>query len=230
MNITTYPGGKNGSGTYQQIINQIPKHDLYVELFAGSAAIYKNKLPAANSLLCDIDGSVIPYLKSISSPGTIVLNCDTVQGINIFVSLLNVLHTAGTAVFCYLDPPYPFEARKSQNQLYNYEMDNSGHIALLNGMVPAIFPYAISTYDNELYSGFLGHHRKIKFNSTTRRGSAVETLYMNYPIPSELHDYRYIGNTFREREAIQRSISNTAGKINSWSSIEKNALLQQLQF
>lgn len=230
MNITTYPGGKNGSGTYQQIINQIPKHDLYVELFAGSAAIYKNKLPAAHSILCDLDPSVIPYLKSISPAGTIVLNCDTVQGIDIFVTLLNALHTAGTSVFCYLDPPYPFKARKSQNQLYNFEMNNSGHIALLNGVVLAVFPYAISTYDNELYSGYLVHHRKIQFNSTTRHGSAVETLYMNYPEPAELHDYRYIGNSFRKREAIQRSISNTANKINSWSSIEKNALLQLLQF
>ena len=34
----TYPGGKNGSGTWQRIISHIPAHRVLVELFGGSAA------------------------------------------------------------------------------------------------------------------------------------------------------------------------------------------------
>lgn len=31
----TYKGGKAGAGVYQQIINQIPPHDVYIEPFLG---------------------------------------------------------------------------------------------------------------------------------------------------------------------------------------------------
>ncbi|MFV0591542.1 MAG: hypothetical protein ACK5M7_09170 [Draconibacterium sp.] len=48
-----YKGSKNGNGTYQTIINQIPPHEVYSEWFAGSAAIYFNKLAANTTILCD---------------------------------------------------------------------------------------------------------------------------------------------------------------------------------
>jgi len=35
-----YPGGKNSAGTYQRIINQIPPHNVYIEPFAESAAVF----------------------------------------------------------------------------------------------------------------------------------------------------------------------------------------------
>lgn len=53
-----YPGGKNGAGVYQAIINQIPPHRVYIEAFAGSAAIYRHKLPARTSYLIDLDPDV----------------------------------------------------------------------------------------------------------------------------------------------------------------------------
>ena len=39
-----YPGGKNNSGSYQQIISEIPLCDIYIELFAGSAAVWRNMI------------------------------------------------------------------------------------------------------------------------------------------------------------------------------------------
>ena len=33
----TYPGGKNGAGIYQRIINHMPPHETYIEAFLGSA-------------------------------------------------------------------------------------------------------------------------------------------------------------------------------------------------
>ena len=44
----TYSGGKNGNGTFQTIINEIPRCDVYFELFAGSAAVYNNMAPVCH--------------------------------------------------------------------------------------------------------------------------------------------------------------------------------------
>jgi hypothetical protein len=43
----TYPGGKNGAGVYQRIINLMPPHRVYIEPFLGGAAIMRLKRPAA---------------------------------------------------------------------------------------------------------------------------------------------------------------------------------------
>ena len=37
----SYPGGKGSSGTYQNIINQIPEHDVYIEPFLGAGEFYQ---------------------------------------------------------------------------------------------------------------------------------------------------------------------------------------------
>lgn len=50
-----YPGGKNGYGMYQKIINQIPRHDKYIELFLGSGSILRHKRPAQQNTGVDID-------------------------------------------------------------------------------------------------------------------------------------------------------------------------------
>ena len=39
----TYPGGKNGAGIYQRIINHMPPHKTYIEAFLGSGAVLRNK-------------------------------------------------------------------------------------------------------------------------------------------------------------------------------------------
>jgi DNA adenine methylase len=75
--MAQYQGGKNGSGTYQQIINLIPPHSLYFEGFAGSAAIYFNKCRSRTSILCDISCGAIDELKLRLTMASIAENCDT---------------------------------------------------------------------------------------------------------------------------------------------------------
>lgn len=41
-----WPGGKDGSGVAQRLINQIPPHDVFVSPFLGDCAILRKKLPA----------------------------------------------------------------------------------------------------------------------------------------------------------------------------------------
>lgn len=54
-----YPGGKNGAGVYQKIINLMPPHQVYIEPFLGGGAIMRLKRPARLNIGLDLDASVI---------------------------------------------------------------------------------------------------------------------------------------------------------------------------
>ncbi|SRR6266404_4845567 len=64
LTIVNYPGGKNAPGVYQTVINQIPPHRVYIEPFAGSAAIYRYKSLAALSYLIDVDSLAVTALQA----------------------------------------------------------------------------------------------------------------------------------------------------------------------
>jgi hypothetical protein len=48
---------------------------------------------------------------------------------------------------------------------------------------------------------------------------------MNYDVPLELHDYRYLGSNFRERERIRRQQRRWAGKLARMKPLQRYALL-----
>jgi DNA adenine methylase len=50
-----YPGGKNGAGVYQTIINLMPPHDVYIEPFLGGGAIMRQKRPALLNIGLDLE-------------------------------------------------------------------------------------------------------------------------------------------------------------------------------
>jgi site-specific DNA-adenine methylase len=64
-----YPGGKNGAGVYQQLINLMPPHHTYIEPFLGSGAILRLKRPAQASIGIDADADGVDrYRELLSSP------------------------------------------------------------------------------------------------------------------------------------------------------------------
>ena len=48
---------------------------------------------------------------------------------------------------------------------------------------------------------------------------------MNYPEPLELHDYRYLGTNFRERERIHRKIARWKNRLIDMDSLERHAIM-----
>lgn len=223
-----YNGGKNGSGMYQQIISLIPGHDIYFELFAGSASIYYNKIPAAISFLMDKDHGVISSHKQLLLHGDNLICGDAISFIENAGHILNFLVTVGFSPFMYLDPPYPFSVRRSDKKLYKHEMSDTDHHRLLSAVLSLDFPVMISSYKNKMYDEILKNWFTYQFQVASRQGKRTEILYMNYPMPDQLHDYRYIGKSFRERERFKLIRQNTVAKINRLPAVLKNAIKNDL--
>jgi hypothetical protein len=88
----------------------------------------------------------------------------------------------------------------------------------------------ISGYWSELYETHLQEWRHTTFATRTRSGEqATESLWMNYPEPEQLHDYRFLGDTFRERERIRRRIERWKDRLETMPPRERNALLYALK-
>ena len=67
------------------------------------------------------------------------------------------------------------------------------------------------------------------FKSVVRGGINIEWVWMNYPEPVELHDYRFMGANFRERERIKLRKEKWVSKLKSMPILERQALLSALQ-
>ena len=73
----SYPGSNEASGVPQTIINHIPQHEYYYELFLGNGTIARWKRPAHKSFLFDIDPGVIEQWKGVFLPEGFNLFCNS---------------------------------------------------------------------------------------------------------------------------------------------------------
>ena len=213
----SYFGGKGGAGTYHTIINLMPPHGTYIETHLGGGAIIRRKKPApVLNIGIDIDPEVT---QMFSLPGVDVINDDAAR-------FLENYNFCGDE-FVYSDPPYPVETRKSATR-YNFDYTTEQHVELLEILKTLPCMVMISSYWSKLYAKSLAEWNCHSFESQTRRGKAVEWLVYNYPRPTELHDYRYLGDDFRERERIKRKRKRWIGRISKMPTLERNAMLAEL--
>jgi len=222
----TYNGGKEASGVYQAIINQIPPHDVYIEGCLGNGAIFRKKsLAPGSSIGLDKDGDVIRKWESMKPEPCIRLyKKDLLKYLEfLFTSPLN-----NRLTFIYIDPPYLRSTRRGQKDLYKHEMEFKRHQLMLALCRSLECNIAISSYKNKLYDALLSDWRRIDFPSSTRNGQAIESLYMNYPEPQVLHDYRYLGKNFRERERIKNKTKRQLSKLSKLPVLERMALLSAI--
>ena len=232
-NQESYFGGKGGDGVYQRIINQIPPHDVWLVPFAGHCAVTRHKRPAETNILWELDPEVYKWWKE-TNPEYLVRNMDSMKhpDFSLFLSIMRwvTIGEKGTKIFTYMDPPYLHCTRSSQKR-YPFDFTREQHTELLQLASKLPGMVAISSYPNRLYDQMLIEThgwRKIEFTAQTRGGGRTEALYMNYPEPTELHDYSYIGNDFREREAIKRRRETIIRKIDKMEGLEKSAMLQYI--
>ncbi len=231
-----YFGGKAGSGTYQTIINLIPPHDCLIIPFLGHCGILRNIRPAANTIAADIDPVVVAAWESLYSQNRNgrFKDQDKIDPVVFkntgFRDLLSPeMDHPGFVIYC--DPTYPDDTRKSDTR-YRFEMTIEDHTDLLDSIQS--FQYAkvlISTYDNPLYRKNLkgANWHKKSFPSMTRGGMATETIYYNYPPPDRLHDYRYFGKNFKNREHFKLKRQRLVDKFSKMSPVEQHYYLEALQ-
>lgn len=229
----TYFGGKGATGVYQNIINEIPPHIVYAELFLGNGTIFEKKRIAPFTILADRSTTVFESwvnlgVASVDAshfgfwPGVSIYNLDSIKLLEIKKEVLD-----GTSVFIYLDPPYPFSVRKNQSPTYEHELSIAEHNALL-GVIRSYqnAKIMISSYPNEMYDNALVAWRRKDFSGQTRRGKVTKCIYMNYPEPTELHDYSFIGKNFRDRWRIEKKTRNIVSKFKNLPPLECNAILE----
>ncbi len=218
----TYNGGKNGSGVYQAIINQIPPHDTFISMFGGNCGVLANKARAKKNIIIDLSAKVIDGWNRL--PGVTAIKADA-SGY-----LSHLKKTSDNGVFLFADPPYLKETRSCQGNLYDFEMaDPVAHEKLLRELMQYKCNVLITHYPCKLYNDLLKTWRKVDIKGRTRNGMRTERLYMNYPAPVALHDYQYIGDDYRAREEYKKMANNMVAKFQRMSELERNFCLQHLQ-
>lgn len=232
----TYTGGKNGAGVYQRIINLMPPHRVYIEPFLGSGAILRLKRPAEVNIGLDLDAEVISYAAGITagcdatgqyrqvergSPATRIELADA-------SSFLKSYPWRGDELV-YCDPPYLLSTRKTiMRDAYPFEMRDVDHREFLRciRMVGHKAKVLISGYWSEMYAGALEGWNSTQFQAMTRGGTlATEWLWFNYPEPTVLHDYSYLGANYRERERIKRKKRAWVNRLAKMPRLERQSLL-----
>lgn len=217
-------GGKAGSGLDRWIVNQLPPHQVYVEAFLGHGAVCRLKRPARSTIVIDVDPMMVQAAGSWLWPGARAVCGDAVE------ELPRLGLDRHALVYC--DPPYLFYTRRcSDRSYYAHEFGTERqHVKLLDVLTSLPAMVAISGYPSALYDkylfGYSSAWRKVERTAQTRGGRpARECLWMNYPEPDQLHDPRWAGDGFREREVIKRRRDRWIRRYASMPAADRSAIL-----
>lgn len=218
----TYPGDKNQDGVYQLIINQIPPVGIWVECCAGSAAITKRIRPAKEMYVIEKDQAQAQKL--VKELGThAMVSCGD------FIELLPLNSMLEEDYFLFIDPPYLFESRTSKQKLYNHEWTGKDHAIFLSWVVNCPAKVMICHPIHGLYSKMLEGWRQVGYEYMSHAGKRSDCLWMNYPAPSELHDYSYLGDNRTERQQIQRLASRLNDRFLRHDRLIQGKILSTMQ-
>lgn len=216
-----YDGGKNGSGVWQAIINQMPPHRVYIEAFLGSGAVIRRKRPAAVNIGIEIDPITIAAVQPLLSAVDVVEG-EAVEWLKDY--------PAGEDVLIYADPPYLRSVRSEQRDLYRWEFaSEQEHRKLLDLAKSSPAMWIISGYWSQLYADELKGWRTVKYQTSTRRGAVTEWLWCNFTKPTRLHDYRAVGANKTERQRIKRKKERWRSTLSRMTALERNAVFEACQ-
>jgi hypothetical protein len=188
-----YPGGK--FRCYQKLINLIPPHRVYIETHLGGGAVLRNKAPAEINIGIDCDPTVISTFVGEFPPDYRFLACTAED-------FLASYRFEGDE-FVYADPPYWPASRRSARSPYYCGYTEEDHFNLLRVLRGLPCRTMVSGYANDAYDEALRGWEKYVFMGTSHVGRREETVWFNFEA-GVLHDTRYLGETFRERESIRR--------------------------
>jgi DNA adenine methylase len=214
-----YPGGKGQF--YQKYINLMPPHEVYIESHLGGGAVLLKKRQAKKNIGIEIDPNVIERWSTTPQENLELIHGDAVE-------YLKSYHFTGKELV-YCDPPYLRETRKKYYPLYKYEYTYEQHVELLEVIKSLPCMVMISGYESTLYKQYLKSWHTHCFQAFANHHMATEWIWTNYPIPpAELHDYRYLGDNFRERERIKLRSKYWLTRLKKMPVLERNALFSDI--
>jgi DNA adenine methylase len=225
----TYNGGKAGAGTYQNIINHIPACDVFIDAMCGNLGVSSHLQLPPTTVLNDIDKKVCTDIAQLigGMKGVTVTNEHYTDKIFLFDGFAR--RKEAIRVFFFFDPPYLKETRKSPKNLYRYEWTEKDHQLFLTDVQKMHSMVMITHYPCQMYDEALTGWYTFDFESNTRSGLATERIYMNYPPPTVLQDYRYIGSNYIHRQQISRKQTRWIEKLQKMPPLERNALINKIQ-
>ena len=239
MNLKNYPGNKGFDKAKIEILNLIPETKIYIEPFAGSAAIARNVFTSGLTVIVnDINKNVVLQLIKELPESTTIFNHNALWFLR-FLMKMYLKHTRAvdmdifnkvdpTDVFIYLDPPYPKASRRSPKDIYDFEMTDQEHEELLSTLLQLPFNCMISTYPNELYAEKLSSWNKHEFSTSVHGKIATEVLYYNYTKPEKLLNYSYVGADCWERQRINRKVNRHISKLSSLPPGERYKIIHEI--
>jgi DNA adenine methylase len=213
-------GSKAAMGAAQRVISEMPPHELYIEAFAGGAAVGRMKRPASQEIYIERDPDTAASLNRLMPDRQIVVgDCTRVI----------VPESIPDEAVLYADPPYLMSVRRSAKKYYRYELaSDAEHDRMLSWLKRFRCRVLLSGYRSELYAARLEGWRLVQFGVPTRKGRALECLWCNFPSMLERHDTRFMGEGFRERERIKRKAVRWARRIQAMPPGERAAVLAAL--
>lgn len=209
-----YPGGKGKC--YQRLINLMPPHQTYIETHLGAGAVLRHKKSAARNIGVDVDPAVHEAWVDHQVESLELIQSDA-------LSYLSSFSFDGSELI-YADPPYVTETRR-RAKIYRFEYDVGQHEQLLSTLNSVPCKVMISGYDSVLYNDTLQGWRKVTFMAKTHTDVREECVWMNYAAPKELHDSRFLGDTFRERQTIARRQSRLRNRVIEMDPVERSDFL-----
>lgn len=219
--LKNYRGNKNIPGVYQWIINRIPVHTHLYEVFAGSAAITFHLPESATTVINDIDPEVTAILNCRIRQNTAVTNLDALQ-------LLLTVRPGNHNTFVYCDPPYKLDTRGTERKIYKFEMSDKDHFNFLSVVRTVGFNCMISHYECDLYNKMLKGWNKEKRKVRYRGKTVQECIYYNYPKPTVLQTYKFVGSDCWDRQRVTRKINRLVNKLKNLPDLEKNAIISRV--
>lgn len=214
-----YPGGKGSC--YQHIISLMPPHRVYIEPFLDGGNVLERKKPATLSIGIDLDPLVIEMWRARGLPALDLHNTDALPFLDGYP------FSGDELVYC--DPPY-LHSTRSHRRIYEHELSDQAHAALLAVLVRLPCPVILSGYASPFYDDVLVQQhgwRRQTFRTGTRGGARTEVLWSNFS-PDWLHDARFAGEGYRDRERMKKKIARWARKFAALPFYEQQSILEVL--
>ncbi len=213
-----YPGGK--FRCFQKLVNLMPPHRVYIETHLGGGAVLRHKIPAEVNIGIDCDPGVISeFIGHFDSRFKFVRSRAE--------HFLAGYRFAGDE-FVYSDPPYWPASRRSSRSPYRHDYCEEDHLELLRLLRKLPCAVMISGYSNDTYDEMLEGWGKKVFAGTSHTGRREEAVWLNFE-PAVLHDTRFLGETFRDRQAIKRKRARWVSRFRREQMGVQQAILADLE-